>query len=410
MKIFLAGRRFARSERGAILALVALTIPLLLGFTGLAVDVGLRWSQQEAMQIAADTASLNAVTAIVDNQSARATNCPVEIAMAAAVGGFVNNVNNTTISYTGCSSGNYVTVTITRNITFPFIKSFINLFGGSFPANGWQTGATATSRSQILNLYCSLSLGDINYSTSLSGSTSWTSNTCGLADNSTQTCGLYTSGSADITAPVSAAGGACGVRVSGLDLLYSRPVEDPYASLQVELGTNYPSGSGQTINPKSAQGSGSQTLPSGHYASIPNKATLNLASGGVYYFDTVDNPANGTTVTGTGATIIFKDTATFPNNMPTFNISPPTTGTFKGVSIASLSSSAFTLLGGNSISGTIYFPNASLSFSGNTTQACLQFIGYTVTFTGSSNLVNDTANCPFFSGNQVKRRVLQVIN
>lgn len=412
MKILTAWRRFTQSQRGAILPLVALALPVMLGFTGLAVDVGLRWSQQEAMQIAADTAALNGVTAVAANQALRATTCPADVTTAAATGGFVNGVNNTTVSQTGCSSGNYVTVTITRNTTFPFIKAFTTLFGGSFPANGWQTGANATARAIISDLYCSLSLGNVDQATYLSGSTTWQSTKCGIADNSTTSCSLYASGSATISAPVATAGGACGVQVSGLDLLYSRAVDDPFANnstFQTQIGTGYPTTSPQTINPSSAVGKGTQQLAPGRYASIPNGATLNLQSNGVYYFDSVTN--NATSVTGTNVTIIFKSDATFPNNMPTFNVTPPSgAGTFQGVSIASLSSSEFKLVGGANISGSIYFPNAPLVFSGNSGQSCLQFIGYTVKFTGSSNMVNDTSNCAFFSGTQIKRRILQVIN
>lgn len=265
------------------------------------------------------------------------------------------------------------------------------------------------------DLYCSLSLGNVDYSTYLSGSTSWTSTKCGIADNSTTSCALYASGSASINAPVAVAGGACGVQVTGLDLLYSRAVDDPFATnttLQAQLGSSYPSGAPSNIT--GAQANGNQTLPPGHYGQIPGNATLKLSGGGVYYFDSL--AGNATSITGatseTTATIVFKnDTNTsFPNNMPTIDIKPPESGTFAGVSIASLDASPFKLVGGANIAGSIYFLNSALTFSGNSGQACLQFIGNTVKFTGSSNMVNDTTNCAFFSGSQIKRRILQVIN
>jgi Flp pilus assembly protein TadG len=55
-------RRSGRGRRGAVALLVALTVAVLMGFTGMAVDLGMMWNMKRQVQTAADAAALAAGT------------------------------------------------------------------------------------------------------------------------------------------------------------------------------------------------------------------------------------------------------------------------------------------------------------------------------------------------------------
>jgi Flp pilus assembly protein TadG len=355
-------RAFGHAERGVILIFTALVFPALVGFLALAIDLGLRFAQLETMQVAAESAAVNGATAVIalDDQSIRATICTNEVNATARTLGFVDGVNGVSVTQTGCSAGDYVKVTISRSLTYNFLKAFTKLMGGSYNGSIWSPSSSATARIDDNNLYCILALGhfDITEAVYMSGSTNVQSPNCGIADNSADPCSLYASGAAEINTPLSVSGGVCGnAKVTGdLDLRYARPVDDPYAKntiLQNALDSNYPSGKGSKVT-----GTSPISLSPGHYDVVPKGADLTL-SPGTYYFDDVSVGAGA--VSGTGVTLIFPKTVNFPNNNATFNITPPTTGDFAGVSLASLSKNELKFVGGNSFSGSIYLPQDTVS-------------------------------------------------
>jgi Flp pilus assembly protein TadG len=231
-------RAFGHAERGVILIFTALVFPALVGFLALAIDLGLRFAQLETMQMAAESAAVNGATAVIalDDQSIRATICTNEVNATARTLGFVDGVNGVSVTQTGCSAGDYVKVTISRSLTYNFLKAFTKLMGGSYNGSIWSPSSSATARIDDNNLYCFLALGhfDITEAVYMSGSTNVQSPNCGIADNSADPCSLYASGAAEINTPLSVSGGVCGnAKVTGdLDLRYARPVEDPYAKTQ----------------------------------------------------------------------------------------------------------------------------------------------------------------------------------
>jgi Flp pilus assembly protein TadG len=409
-----------RNDRGAILILFAFFLPILLGFIALAVDVGLRHAKQQTMQIAADNAAFNGAVSIsaLTNQISRGTVCANEVTATARTLGFVDGAGGVRVSQTGCSAGDYVTVTITNTSPIPFINAFFNVLYGAVPSTVAKIGApsaTAVARIADTNQACFLALGNQNGTNNLpqavymSGNTSVESENCGVADNSTNSCSLYASGSAQVDTSVIASGGICGNAkiTTALDLKFARPTPDPFAhnsTLQAQMGSSYPSGKATKVS-----GTSPISLAPGHYDTLPGKVDLNL-SAGTYYFDTVGN--NAGTISGSEVTIIFPESVSFPNNAPTFDISPPSSdpsSPYYGVSLASLSSNSLNLYGGNRFSGSMYLPNATVSFYGNTKPSCLQIIANKILLTGNSYVKNDIESCRFFINNQVHKVTPQLI-
>src|SRR5436190_10744598 len=55
-------KRFASEDRGVVIPMVALLLPVLLGLTAIALDMGTVYGNRRALQIAADAAALAAVS------------------------------------------------------------------------------------------------------------------------------------------------------------------------------------------------------------------------------------------------------------------------------------------------------------------------------------------------------------
>jgi Flp pilus assembly protein TadG len=86
-------RRLRRDRRGAVAVLTALASTALLGFTGLAVDVGVWKYMQGRLQQTVDQASRAATIALMDGQ-----NPTIAARTVAASYGFVNGRNGVTVT------------------------------------------------------------------------------------------------------------------------------------------------------------------------------------------------------------------------------------------------------------------------------------------------------------------------
>ncbi len=65
-----SGSSFIRDRRGAVAVMVALGVTMLVGITGLAIDVGSYYMLQIQLQNSADSVALSAVTLVASGQSA----------------------------------------------------------------------------------------------------------------------------------------------------------------------------------------------------------------------------------------------------------------------------------------------------------------------------------------------------
>lgn len=156
----------------------------------------------------------------------------------------------------------------------------------------------------------------------------------------------------------------------------------------------------------SGQGTGtvSCTLQPGNYGSF------NVSSGGPYYFTLEPgmynfngniNLTNYTVTTGSAVTIVTSGTFTGANTFD-FTLTAPTaaqaadTGGFAGIALAGNTTDTISVSGDPqvSITGVLYFPNATFSGAGSTTAAsssCFELIAGSISLTGASGY---SGTCP----------------
>src|SRR5207237_1706732 len=114
--------RFRREQRGQTLVIVALSIVMLLGFTGLVTDVA--WYEVNLMRIqrAADSAALAGVVYLPNNVAGAQTAAQQE----SSKNGFANGLNGVTVTATPEALNNRILGVV---VTAPVRSWFARLFG-----------------------------------------------------------------------------------------------------------------------------------------------------------------------------------------------------------------------------------------------------------------------------------------
>lgn len=400
-------RRLLRDTSANTAIITAFALTSMVGAAGLGTD-SIQWTLwKRQLQRQADSAAMAGALAASQGLSA-STAATAEI----------NRYSNITLSGTptievGPTAGAYtgnpraVRVIVAAQKALPFSAFFV-----STPP---RITGEATASAIGFGEYCVVSLED----TTSTGVTFWGNTTvnlgCGVVTNSQGTAAVSAGGSSTITAsPIAAVGAipAATNYASGTSLQpYSAAQGDPFASLADPV---VPSGCTSPLNVNSNQTrSVTNSTGTACYSSMDLKGTVNFAPG-VYIINGgsmgVGAQAN---ITGTGVTFILTGSvnsstgvvsaATLDVNGGAYmNITAPATGTYAGMLFYQdrRASLTYNTLSGNSsslIQGSVYFPKASLTFTGNNgmNTNCLQMVARTVTFTGSSTITNV---CPSNSG------------
>ena len=154
-----AVRSFARDRSGSVAVMAALAMPVLIGVTGLGVEVSYWYLTQRSMQNAADSAAIAAATNGTANYSAEAK-------AAAAKYGYVHGVNNISVTASNtapCPSGgaNCYSATITGYVPL-FLSQVVGYRGTATVGGSQQTmlSAKAVARLDLMpREYCILALG-----------------------------------------------------------------------------------------------------------------------------------------------------------------------------------------------------------------------------------------------------------
>jgi Flp pilus assembly protein TadG len=131
--------RRLRRERGQVLVIAALLLPVLLAMVGMAVDVGTYASDRRALQNAADAMALAGGQELPD--SAAATSAALSLADDHGV-----NTGDVTVTITGGSTTPAIRVTIARNHDFSFMQIVgidSRSVGATAKANLYSMGAGA---------------------------------------------------------------------------------------------------------------------------------------------------------------------------------------------------------------------------------------------------------------------------
>jgi hypothetical protein len=415
---------------------VALTLTLTFGVMGLAVDLGLGEFKKHAEQAAADSAAMAAAAYATANGSTCGsgitcnvlTNCTIPGSVttplgAACVYAQANGYTN------GGGSGGTQTVTFKANNTSSPVSgnspslwfqvtvgdSWSALFGrlGGASALGIKASAVA-GVSTTGGGSCIIALGQGGTSFSDSGSGNVTTTSCGIYDNGN----FSYSGSGNITTQTTQYYGSYSNTGSGtlspVPTSTTSLVSDPFANVVS------PPTVGSCTNPNPAVGA-TAALPYPLVISDSSAHTLNpgtycggitLSGSGNITFNTGTYVINGSGSGGksfyysgsgnlSGANVLFFMTAQNGYTAGPMSISGSGNLTFSALSSGpnegilfwedhNASTGANTYTGSGNVTGTFYFPNDALNYSGSGNAAFQAIVAKTITMSGSGNFTKDT--------------------
>jgi Flp pilus assembly protein TadG len=389
-------RRLRTDERGAVSAMMGfLAIPLL-GFLALGFEVSNWYLITRGMQNAADSAT---IAAAINNGA----NYDLEARAVAAQLGFVDGAKNVTVAATNtaaCPGGGNICYSVSISGYTPLLLSQIVGFQGDANFNGTlekKLSAVAVAKqSTVPQNLCLLALASSGVAQGIraNGAPASNMNGCDSMSNTAAQC----SGS-NLGLGISFAVGSnngCGAQQ-----ISNPAITDPYAYLASNIpplsssgcGGNYPQESHHGNSSSVAVGNqltGTLTLSAGNNflcgdQMLTGNVTVNAQLGqpAALIIENGQLDLNGYTLTtssGSAVTLVFSGTNGGYTHAPTDNtngtggvldITPPTTGPWKGVAIyqdPSLTTGVDVSAAGNSptwnITGLVYMPHATLTLRG----------------------------------------------
>ncbi len=281
-------------------------------------------------------------------------------------------------------------VSVGQSVGLVFASLFVSATSYTLPAFATPELVPVTSAQP-----CIVALGTTTTAISISGATTITATGRSARSNG----GVGLTGSSSITA--AAVYAASSITTAGTAAVHATKytndgtISDPYAgntTLQTALSKL---GTCSSCSAVSLSHVDNQTISPGTYSSISAVGSSALTlNPGLYVVDGTVSVSNGAVMTGSGVTIVASGAITF-NGDGAINLTAPDTSptgsAVPGVVIAGTSTS--TTQFGNSASpkltGVIYYPNGNLTISGavsyGSTVSCLEFIGKTLTLTGSAS-------------------------
>jgi hypothetical protein len=395
----------AEGRRGAVAVLVALMLVVIIGFVSLGTEVVLLLLTARHMQSAADTAALASETARLSGYPA---NYAQEAFALSAAAGFANGQNGITVTVNSPpASGNYanaadaVEVLIAQPQTLALAQVLYSRTAPPFTVRARAVAHANTNGS------CTLTLDSTGGgSLSMNGTTVANLVGCDSSVNSTSATAVTLAGGATLnTNHLYDSGGYTlngGAQINATAGITTQAPQtaDPYAGYVVPapgacLKNNY--------NPPT-----SITIPVGTYCN-----GINVRSGvvltlnpGVYIIDRGSfSVTGGASVSGAGVTIVLSSStgANYPtvniSGGATVNLSAPSSGATAGLvffqdrNAPANGNNRFGGGAGQSITGTLYFPQQSVFFSGGTVSntTCIQLIAWDLTLDGNTTLEADCA-------------------
>lgn len=392
--------RIHHDEHGQTILLVALSLPIMLGFIGVATDLGSLFKDKRTIQTAADAAAIAGALNLSNgtwNSAALA---------ASATNGFTNGSNGVTVTvnngptwshsnYLGQSG--YIEATVVKSE--PTI--FLALFG--YPSVNVLARAVATNQAAANG--CVYTLGTTGTDLYVQGSPGIDAPNCAFSVGSSSSNAISEigNGGSIITSSISAVGN---IGTSGFGDFSPKPVgnaipvSDPLAGMQYpyscsSAGCTCTNPTGSTICSTNPIPTASMptTCPAVSFSGVPNKGTLSLSPGcydlggasgtsipanktlslsnGVYFFtDGALSMGGNSTFDATNVTMIMTDTATI-NMVGTPNLdltAPGSDGTFPNILYYQVpaDTQALTLQGSSAatITGVFYAPAAPVTMKG----------------------------------------------
>ncbi len=390
-----------RDQRGGVLVVMAVLLPVLLMCVGLGIDIS-RWSmvKQELQRTVDLAAYAGAADFAVSNDAQGAANTAANLAeMNGAAGGTSRPWN----SSTKILSDGQVTIQVSKGIrdsqstafqvivTQPDTISFARLMGLlpaiNIAATGWAEAQTSMQP-------CLLALNNAGLGVSAIGNASATLSGCFARSNAS----IATVGNANISASGFYANGLItGSETGGPLHPNDGVIADPYASyspVQTALGRLLP-GYGRSFSDKPH---GDSSLSSGEWSSWDIKGQVTLERGIYHVNGPISVGAQGS-LSGMGVTIVTSGSLTLTGGA-SLTLSAATTAdtanyAIPGILFAGNSMIASSFRGNTSpsLTGVVYYPNGALDFGGTAqgvSSGCLQVIASSVALKGTSGLA---ANC-----------------
>jgi hypothetical protein len=314
-------------ERGQVLPLIAVALAVLMGFGGIAVDVGYLEYRNQTQQTATDAAAAGGAEALLHAGCPNQTAANNAALANASNNGYGNGGNITVTANNPPQSGPFasnacavaVTIASQHNATF-----FSKLFGF---ANGMNESTSAVAEVESTGSGC-IYLLSMTVDQNFNGD-SFNATQCGMLINNTANFNGSNFKMLDI--------GYAGAAPNENGSTFSEgvpapmlPVTDPCPEISgcAYLTANPPSTANCTsLNENGYTGS----VSAGCYSSFNINGSHITMNPGTYVFTGFTN-FNGSTITGTGVTLYVTAGGTPPNfNGDPVTLSPPTTGPGAGV-------------------------------------------------------------------------------
>lgn len=403
--------RLAHDRRGLTAITAALVAPAVLGFTGIAVEVGLWYTGKRSLQTAADAAAVGGAM-----QRARGDFAGVipSALLDAQRHGYSNANATVTIHHpptAGPRAGD------TRAVEAIITQPRATMLAALFMADQVTIQVRAVAALRTTGSACVLALDPTAArGVEVSGSTIANFSNCVLAANSNSNESIYASGSSTLTAESLwttgdyTSGGSTNTTLDRPPVVHAWPLEDPYAGLTIPAlgGCNANNASyhneTKTINP----GVYCNGIDFGAHAKITlNPGTYYINKGDLKVNASAEIKCNCDPATGAGVTIVLTSTGAVSdigsvtvNGGAKMDLMAPTGAAepYKGVLFfqdrrASTSGTAKFNGGADMVlAGAIYFPQQEVQYTGdNTTIAgvrCTQIVSRLVEFIGNSTIIN----------------------
>lgn len=388
-------------QSGVVAIVVAVLLPLLVGFLALAVDVGYLLLTRNKMQISADAAALVAAGSLAHGQNINTANA---LALAAtAANGFTNGIQTTlvTIAIPPGGAGTFANDPTYARVTVS--QTTLTFFASIFGVASALTSATAVSGPAGAGNPCMLTLGSSGSGAlSVVGNSTVIASNCGIFVNSNSPSAIQLTGNVSLTAgSISVLGG-----ISKNGNVDTSPVTTGApASINPFLNFPAPAFTSCTFTNFSRSGNGNIDLTPGTYCggiNITGNHTVSLSSGMyVLYGGGFNVSGNISPISGAGVTIYNSGSGiSGPNAYSGLNLngnvvmqlSAPLTGSYAGMLFMQnpLNTQASSIVGnsGSTFAGNLYFPQSQLNLTGNsgTSIPMGSVVAQKVSLTGNSNL------------------------
>jgi Putative Flp pilus-assembly TadE/G-like len=414
--------RIQRAENGQAILLVVVALALfMLGSLGLGIDGAQMYAHRQMAQTAADAAAQAAMMSILRGTNSTSTHpfstgasftCTVPPqsldlrtpCVYAQNNGFGTSADTVTVSFPTTISGVTLASKPTPAVSVTVQRTLATSLSRFLGSTSWTVKAKATSGM----------IGGVSsnclYVLDPSAQNAFTANNgaavtmnCGIVVNSSNSDAATITGGATVTSTTTSIVGNYAVNnggsISPAPTTGAASVTDPFGSvIGPTAGTcaTYPSGYGTYMNQTFNPGTYCSGITVGNGASVTfNPGTYIINGGGVSF-------QGGTTISGSGVMFYLTGTnATYGSaniaNGATVTLSAETSGTYQGLLFfqdRSITSSTGAIFAGGSstnLTGSLYFPTTSVSFSnGSSSSGNTAILAKQVSFTGGTRLVYDS--------------------